>query len=187
MLAEIYFMKKLIEYYFSFFQKEKNLYFVFSLGFVIGFYLFYFAISENTNPNENSKAIEFSFGYILKKNSGVFLILLMGFLSVGILNIFTIFINGFIVGLAFNEFNSHFGLSKAILAFLPHGVLEVLVYVNLSSHIIYVSEFFLRDVFNDFNSPLFMIHFKIKSILLLYMLLILAAFIEVFITPIILN
>ncbi len=187
MLAEIYSMKKLTKYYFSFFQKEKNLYFVFSLGFAIGFYLFYFTILENTNQNENLKVVEFSFGYILKTNSGVFLILLMGVLSVGILNIFTIFINGFIVGLAFNEFSSQFGLLKALLAFLPHGILEVLVYVSLSSHIIYISEFFLLDVLNDFNSPLFMTLFKAKSISLLYILLIIAAFIEVFITPIILN
>jgi uncharacterized membrane protein SpoIIM required for sporulation len=187
MLDEIYSMKKLIEYYFSFFQKEKNLYFVFSLGFLIGYFIFYFTILENINQNSSSKVVEFSFLYILKTNSGVFLILLLGFLSVGLLNIFTIFINGFIVGLAFNEFSSQFGLLKALLAFLPHGIIEVFVYVSLSSHIIYTSEFFLRDVLNDFNSTLFVGFFKTKSILILFVLLIIAAFIEVFITPLFLN
>lgn len=175
-----------IAYFIDIFQKRYWLFLLFSVSVLIGFLI----VSPTINDKfENSSHIlsAFNLWVVFKNNSIVFILLLLGFASFGIINFFTIFINGFIVGIVIKNFISHFGVTKCLAAFLPHGVIEILVYIEVSSQSFQLAQAFINDINNNFENPTLTSKINVKYIIILYILLVVAALIEVYVTPVILN
>ena len=120
---------------------------------------------------ENPKEIDIKF--ILLRNTSVFSLILVGYLTYGVLSISLLAFNGFILGYLLNSRPYILALKLVI----PHGVFELTGFI-LISYISLLSSFRLRRS----HDPLVVLCYK-KYIILSYILLVIGALVEWKITP----
>lgn len=173
----------MIKKFIGYFQRRHSLILLFVISVVIGYILGYDNVDDI--PQNSHRLIDnFSLETVIKRNSIVFMLLMIGFISFGIINLFTLFINAVVVGIAINSFIRYFGILKCIAAFLPHGIIEIAVYIEISRLSLRTSKVFLEDIMSNFENTNFIYEIKIYRYMILYVILICAALVEVYLTPI---
>ena len=109
--------------------------------------------------------------------------LLIGFLSFGLSAIFAIIYNGVIVGYALQYGVAHIGLLQTLALLIPHGIIEVSTILLLASFSIRLSIAFAQLLHSGLeNTRFFSLIFSFHT-LMLFGMIIVAAFIETFLTP----
>ena len=177
---------------------------------VIGQFLMLFAVFfiasaigyvfASNNPNagksfveqlfEGFRFIDFSnplevFGIIFLNNTLKSLISLLTGFFFGIFPLFFIFINGYLIGVVVFVKGSEVGIQTILLALLPHGIFEIPAVILASAYGMRLGSLFYRKVFKgetiDMGDALRF--FLRKFLKIIVPILLVAAFVETFITP----
>ncbi len=139
---------------------------------------------------EGFKFIDFSnplevFGIIFLNNTIKSLISLISGFFFGIFPFFFVFINGYLLGIVAFTKGSEVGFFTILLALLPHGVFEIPAVILASAYGMRLGVLFYRKVFKkeDVNISNALKFFLRRFLRIVVPILLIAAFIETFITP----
>ncbi len=124
---------------------------------------------------------------LLANNAGKSLAAMLGGFFFGIIPILFIFVNGFIVGLVVSLVEPKMGPAIVLLAILPHGIFEITAVIIACSYGVWLGVRFYHSLFRGeefvpYLKKALSVYFKI-----VFPLLVVAAFVEAFITPIIVG
>jgi uncharacterized membrane protein SpoIIM required for sporulation len=165
--------------------------FIFSLGFIVGFFSINSLSKINDKELSNYKPkIEFNFPTILTNNLKVIFLMLAGAITFGLSTFINLIFNGFNVGaLIGSTFLTNEPLKLIIGLILPHGIFEIpaiLISAVAGFKIPYEIVLYLLD---KKEKPITNEDIRefLKLSLISIILIVIAAFIEVYITPKIAN
>jgi stage II sporulation protein M len=115
-----------------------------------------------------------------------FFVVLLG-IFFGIIPLLFVFINGEIIGLVVYVFKQKIGMEIAIAALLPHGVLELPAIAIASGYGLWLGYMFYRKIRYGTSLEIFFCHAMRKFFILVVPMLFVAAVVETFITPLIID
>ena len=204
-------MKKLMNYIYEPVKKNKKIIIfnliIFVIGLIFGSLFINFINSDDKKilVNEvgdfilNIKKLDNSvFGIVYFKNEIInnifllFLIYILGLSLIGILIvIFIMFFKGFTVGITVGIFIYNYSLKGIILSFIyifPCLILNILIYIFVSSYAVYISLKFIKALINknSINFKLFVGRYTLSFIISIILLVICTA-IDSYLTPILLK
>ncbi|CAB3288795.1 conserved membrane protein of unknown function [Methanocaldococcus lauensis] len=164
---------------------------IFSIGFISGF-IFINDFSKNYKEEEiNQKLnIKFNFPFILTNNLKVIFLMLAGSITFGLSTFINLIFNGFNVGVLIGStFQTNEPLKLILALILPHGIFEIpamLISALAGFKIPYEITLYLLD---KKQKPLTEEDIKefLKLALISIILIVIAAFVEVYITPKVAN
>jgi len=133
------------------------------------------------NILKNAKSPYLLFLAILKNNMKVYLIIItVGTLTFGLISVFVLLTNGFIVGAVATISAKELSIGKTLLLILPHGIFEIAAFIIGSA----ASAIFLESAVFSKEKPKLNIAFKRFLVLAVCgaFLVVFAAFIEAFVT-----
>ncbi len=169
---------------------------IFMLSCVIGFY------HAAANPELAKEKIESFFaGFKVIKQAHPLYIFLFIFLNnslkalaataagffFGLFPLSFVFLNGYLVGLVVYVKGLEIGFDRVLLYLIPHGIIEIPAILLASSYGLWLGNQFYLKLFKDGNIPmgqLFMEAVK-KCLKIVFPMLLIAAAIETFITPLV--
>jgi len=141
-------------------------------------------VYKNINCNYNTKYlfIKLDTIRIFLRNSAISLLLILGFISFGVMTLIILCINGVITGSMLALASKKIGLVNALLLILPHGIIEIPVMLVFSvwGLMLGVKLYKRENIWEIITSKKF-----IAKTLLLFLLLAIAALIEVNVTGVI--
>ena len=140
----------------------------------------------DSSINNYSKSInesELSFlRIVLINNATIFIYLLLGVFSFSIFSFCVFILNGISVTTSFIYFSKKIGLYKAAILVFPHGLIELTWLIGITAFSLYLS-FYLKKLFDtSFTDNTFFRKLFSRRLLYLFVLLIISAFIESFLT-----
>jgi len=139
---------------------------------------------------EGFRFIDFSnplevFGIIFLNNTLKSLVSLLTGFFFGIFPFFFIFINGYLIGVVVFVKGSEVGIQTILLALLPHGIFEIPAVILASAYGMKLGSLFYRKVFKRESVDMgdAVKFFLRKFLRIIVPILLVAAFVETFITP----
>lgn len=139
-------------------------------------------LSANFEGLEDKSAL-YQFCYVFINNSFISLMIILTFFLFGITSFFTVLSNGVVLGIIIQYSLSRLGADNVFLALAPHGIIELPAFFLAAAVSLKLSEDFyaLLKRKKPFKKE-FLWSLK-YFILIVFPLLVLASFIEIFITP----
>lgn len=133
-------------------------------------------------------AFSFFFFILLNNALKIFLTVLLG-AGFGILPVLFVFLNGYVIGVFGFISESSVGWPVFLLSILPHGIIELPAFIIAAAAGYMIGAKVLKNIFRGAGYP---IKEEVKKGINLFFkfvlpLLLIAAFVEVFITPVIIN
>lgn len=127
------------------------------------------------------------FLFIFLNNSiKAFFAVLLG-IFFGIVPLLFVFINGEIIGLIVYVFKQKIGMEIAIAALLPHGILELPAITIASGYGLWLGYMFYRKIRYGTSLEIFFCYAMRKFFMLVVPMLLVAALVETFVTPLVIN
>lgn len=127
------------------------------------------------------------FLFILKQNLLIGLGIIIGFISYNFFSIFLFIFNMFSLGFYLHHFQNKLGLFRSILLFMPHGIIEITWLTLLTIHTFKIFTSFKNALLTNFNDTSFLWKLISFKTLILFILIIITAIIESYLTPLLNN
>ncbi len=142
--------------------------------------------------SEFKKIKEFSplflFIFIFLNNSIKSLVAALLGIAFGLVPFYFVTVNGFIVGLAVSLKSKEIGLGKTLLYLIPHGLLEIPAILLASSYGFWLGALLIRKIVKkDVNLKMSVKTVVINCVKIVFPILLVAALIEVYLTPLIVS
>lgn len=149
------------------------------LEFIIGMF------EEELFPGEDGEELELTATFFIVNNSGPFLLSIVGALSLGLLTAVILLFNGIIVGNFGAAVASMIGLDYIVVGLAPHGVFE-LAALFLAAGVGFRLIYRLAERILDKRESFLTKPYAYRTVALVgfaWLLLVLAAFVEAYVTP----
>lgn len=122
---------------------------------------------------------------IFANNAGKSLIAMLGGFFFGIFPVMFVILNGYIVGVVVSWREPEWGLWKVVLAILPHGILEIPAIIIACAYGVWLGYRFSLALFKGEEFKIYLLLALRAYVKIVLPLLLIAAFVEAFITPMI--
>jgi uncharacterized membrane protein SpoIIM required for sporulation len=167
----------------------KYSYILFLIIFVISFSIGLFLVE---NKEINNKYLLPNFQLIPKSkiftnNILLAISLLIGFITINIQNYILIFYNGILFGIKFSILKNKIGIEKSLVTFLPHGIIELIWFIILSSLSVKLSFLLYDYIKSDFTKKIFLKELFSKKTFLYFSIVFLGILVEIYLTPLLIN
>ncbi|WP_456329506.1 stage II sporulation protein M [Archaeoglobus sp.] len=124
---------------------------------------------------------------IFANNAGKSLIAMLGGFFFGIFPVMFVALNGYIVGVVVSWRTPEWGLWKVVLAILPHGILEIPAIIIACAYGVWLGYRFYLALFKGEEFKIYLLRAIRAYVKLVLPLLLIAAFVEAFITPMVVG
>ncbi len=122
---------------------------------------------------------------IFANNAGKSLIAMLGGFFFGILPVMFVMLNGYIVGVVISWREPEWGFWKVILTLIPHGIIEIPAIIIACAYGVWLGYRFYLALFRGEEFRIYILRSIRAYIRLVLPLLLVAAFVEAFITPLV--